>query len=189
MYNIVKGMINNQILEMISAGDIEGAVTALGGNPTSNIVELVRSKKLEDIDLINDHIRFWQRRNNKDMVEKWEAKKLHAQIQLNKLDKRYSDILKDDCIICLGQKRNPVMIPCCQNIFCGKCILLWAKQSGKCPLCRCPIQGNKLIYIKSSKDEDEEKEEKKEEPPKRKTKADTILEIIQNNPKGRFIIF
>jgi len=201
MYNVVRGMINDQILEMISAGDIEGAVTILGGNPTSNIIELVRSKKLEEIDLINDHIQFWQRRvvqtesfpntqrKNKEMVQKWKAKKERAQIQLSTLDKRYSDILKDDCIICFSQKRNPVMIPCCQNIFCGECILLWAKQSGKCPLCRAIIEGDKLIYIKSSEDEEKEKEEKKEEPPKRKTKTDTILEIIQSKPKGRFIIF
>jgi hypothetical protein len=42
----------------------------------------------------------------------------------------------DDCSICLDTPKNPTLLPCCMNIFCGSCILRQLIMSGCCPLCR-----------------------------------------------------
>ena len=48
--NTVDGLVSPIIITMIEAGNIEGAITALGGSKTKNIVELVRKKKLEELE-------------------------------------------------------------------------------------------------------------------------------------------
>lgn len=42
------------------------------------------------------------------------------------------------CPICLELLTNPVMLPCCQQTYCKRCLRLALNNSGKCPLCRAP---------------------------------------------------
>ena len=55
--NTVAGLVPPVITTMIEAGNIEGAITALGGSKTKNIVELVRKKKLEELEEAGHKIR------------------------------------------------------------------------------------------------------------------------------------
>ena len=59
--NIVNGFINSNIITMIKAGDIQNAVKSLGGKETDNIHELVKRRKLEDLDEINMRITRYER--------------------------------------------------------------------------------------------------------------------------------
>jgi SNF2 family DNA or RNA helicase len=77
------------------------------------------------------------------------------------------------------------MEPSCQNVFCGKCLLEWGKTKQTCPLCREVIKINELIYIQN----DENKDEIKQTENKIKTKLETVINLIKNKPKGKFIIF
>ena len=47
VYNAIKGLTSSIIIDLISAGNIEGAINALGGNKTSNILDLIKQKKLD----------------------------------------------------------------------------------------------------------------------------------------------
>ena len=85
----------------------------------------------------------------------------------------------------MGKLEKPVLITCCQNIMCGSCILEWKKTQSSCPLCRSHMTADCLTYIK-----------KKHESPshektcsRRKTKPETIMDIINNNKSGKFIVF
>lgn len=42
------------------------------------------------------------------------------------------------CPICLELLTNPVMLPCCQQTYCKRCLRQALSNSGKCPLCRAP---------------------------------------------------
>ena len=47
--NLLRTFISSNISEMISAGNIEGAVKMLGGSSCSNILKLVKQKKQEKL--------------------------------------------------------------------------------------------------------------------------------------------
>ena len=52
--------------------------------------------------------------------------------------------IKDNCIVCLNEPKDPVILEC-GHIFCYKCIYRWISKNPTCPLCRQPIQENKKI--------------------------------------------
>lgn len=184
MYKAVRGFVGNRISEMISAGNISGAIKALGGGNTQNIVELVKKKKLDEIDEITSRIRILFIRNKKNQIEFLEKRIKHIELQIKELGSRYEEILSGNCNICFERIRNPVMETKCQNIFCGKCLLKWLENKNTCPLCRCDIDKKNLTYIGDSHSFTSQIEEKKPQ-----TKIDTIVRIIKENPNGKFIIF
>ena len=189
IYKAVQGFVSDKITEMISAGNILGAIKELGGDVTQNITELVRKKKMDEIEELEKIIEILKVRNRNDQIVVNIEKVNRLKSQINELNSRYKDILEGDCNICFEKIENPLMEPNCQNIFCGKCLLKWLENKTTCPLCRETIHKNKLIYINT----DEEKEEFKtpciEKVEKLKTKIETIVSIIKEKPEGKFIIF
>jgi SNF2 family DNA or RNA helicase len=107
--------------------------------------------------------------------------------QLEELNKRYEEILKGDCTICFSSISKPVMEPNCQNVFCGECLLQWLNTKNTCPLCRDIVQSKSLIYINT--EEKSNTSHKHTEPSQLPTKNNTIISLLKNKPKGKFIIF
>ena len=185
IFRAVYGLVNERISKMIEAGHISGAVQALGGKRTDNIVELVKRNKTIELEEIRSKIKIWTLRNEEEKVTEWTNKEKSVVAQLHELDLRFGKILSEECSICYDKLQKPIMEPSCQNIFCGSCLLLWLKEKGSCPLCRRIIDKSELVYIDS--DQKEEKKEAEEE--KIYTKEDTIVNIINGKRDGQFIIF
>ena len=183
--NMLKSIINQNILDMVSAGNIEGAVKSLGGQKTDNIVEVVKQNKLEKLQEIELKIQRYTRRNNTIHIEKWKKEKKRIENQIEELDQRFKNILNSNCTICLNQLNKPVMLSCCQNIFCGECIFEWLKKKNTCPLCRTHEQRNNIIYIKDKID----KKISSKKNNIKMSKQDKIIDIIKNKKDGKFIIF
>ena len=183
----VRGLVTNNITEMLSAGNIQGAIKALGGGETGNIVNLIKQKKLEEIAELELRIKIMKIRNNKKSIDTHNDRILRIKKQIDDLDSRFNNMLDNDCPICFSPISNPVMEPSCQNIFCGNCLLQWVKSKPNCPLCRVDIQSNKLIYINTGKDKHLSKNTVAK--PELKTKINTIINLIKNKPEGKFIIF
>jgi len=182
----VNGMVNNSIHNMIAAGNIEGAVAALGGKRTENILELVKkdilktlAKTEEDIKIYSD-IRVCDKKLEIATRERNDIK-----IQLEKLNSRFESMLKDVCSICTGNLKSPIMEPSCQNLFCGECLLTWLQKKQNCPLCRANINTTELIYL-SGREDCEKNVSVKE---KRYTPLEKIIDILSNKKNGKFIIF
>ena len=184
IYNTVKGFVTQKITQMISAGNISGAIKALGGGTTKNIAELVKKKKLEELEEIESMIKIFTIRNKKNQIEKLTEKISRIKNQIDELDNRYKEILSGDCNICLEKIENPVMEPNCQNVFCGSCLLKWLDTKPSCPLCRDNVETNQLIYIDRNSEEI-----KSSFDTKIKTKVNTIISLIKSKPNGKFIIF
>jgi len=184
VYRAVKGIVSERVCKMIEAGHILGAVQALGGKKTDNIVELVKKNKIIELEEICSKVKIWGLRGDEEKKIEWSKRETSVRQQIEDLDKRFADILKSNCSICYDQLVKPIMEPCCQNIFCGTCLLMWLKEKGSCPLCRRIVQKDELVYIDTKEELAQEIE-----PEKIKTKEDTIVEIIQENPDGYFIIF
>lgn len=184
--NMLQSLINQNILDMVSAGNIEGAVKSLGGQKTDNIIDLVRQKKIEKLEEIEFKIQRYMRRNNMTHVEKWKKEKERVEKQIEELENRFKNALNSNCTICLNKLNKPVMLSCCQNIFCGECILSWLDKKNSCPLCRTKGERNNIIFIKKKLDSDSEQQSKQNI---KMTKQNKIIDIIQKKKNGKFIIF
>jgi len=194
----IGNMVNDKISQMISAGDILGAIKALGGDKPQNIIELIKSRKAKELEEIQEKIRVYKLGVAEDEDSERAKKKEREWIdrenviykQLDGLEDRYKTILESDCNICYEKLKKPVMEPYCQNIFCAECMLKWLKLKKTCPLCRNNTDPKELIFAKTSREYEEEakhEDESKEEiiP----TKENTVVEIISKNPKNKYIIF
>ena len=188
LFNAIRGIVPSFISEMVSAGNIEGAIKTLGGNDTSNIIELIKKKKEEKLEECNFKIQIYENRDENcgKQLKFWKDKKEVYVRQIEGLNEKFKNILENgQCNICFENFEEPVLLSCCQNLFCGKCILQWLKEHDTCPLCRCNLKVKEhIIYINNSKIK---REYKKIE--RKKTKLETIINIISNNKNKKFIIF
>ena len=186
--NTVTGLVNPTVMIMIEAGNIEGAISALGGRKTKNIAELVRKKKLEELEEASHKIRLYTLRDEPDKIESWNVKKKHIEIQLTELASRFQRMLSAPCLICHETMTDPVLDPSCQNMFCGECLFSWLKIKKSCPTCRADIALKDLVYISNeTATETQTTETKTEIVPH--TKIEKVLDLIKNNKNGKFLIF
>jgi hypothetical protein len=187
LYQRIKTLVTPKINEMISAGNIQGVIKALGGGETENITELVRKKKLDEIEIHEMRLKIFIIRNKPKQIMDTKNKIQRIRDQITTLNKKYNDILAGDCNICMEKINKPVLEPSCQNIFCGQCLFTWLKNKPNCPLCREHVDTKSLVYITNSTNTTNT--ENKHHIPPAKTKINTIIDLIQNKPKGKFIIF
>lgn len=188
LYNVIESFVNSKIKTMIAAGNINGAILALGGEETSNIVELIKHKKLLEIRDIQMKLR---QIDNDEVINRFEIRIHNIQEQIKDLDDKFKNMLNETCSICYEKLKHPVLEPTCHNVFCGDCILEWLERKNSCPCCRTEIN-NKLIYIKTeeeSKEDDSMDIDTDEIRTKKMTKLEKIIDIILSNPIGKFIIF
>ena len=185
--NTVDGLVPSVITTMIEAGNIEGAITYLGGSKTKNIIELVKKKKLEELEEAEHKIRMYTIRENQEQIKTWTTKQIRVKTQLSELTTRFNSMLSGPCLICMEKLKNPVLEPSCQNLFCGECLFTWLKRKNNCPVCRTTINIQDLIYVSTDKNNSYDNNDSTNVLPK--TKIQKVLEILHANKRGKFLIF
>jgi len=191
--NILSSYIDQESRIMISAGDIKGALVRLGGGMTttdSNLFEIVAKKQREKLANARYYVEFWKNRSaGSKEVETWEKRVSEIEKNISELEEKYKNVLKDDCTICYGEIKEPILLPCCQNVFCGGCIMKWMETTKSCPMCRSDINIKEIVYIRtdSKKDMDDEKKDLSC-PQKPKSKPQTVLDIV-SQPNKKYLIF
>lgn len=190
MLQAVSGLVKNTVSEMLAAGNIEGAIHSLGGKHTENIIDLVKKDKLQELSKVEISIQNCKK----------DAKKLKIALdhqssirrQLSELDHRFSIMLKDNCSICMEKLDTPVLEPSCQNLFCGECLLTWLQKSkGTCPICRAEIDTMDLVYMSRENTTPELTADATPAIDEKQhcTQLEHVLQIIQKNKAGKFLIF
>jgi hypothetical protein len=191
--NILSSYIDQESRIMISAGDIKGALVRLGGGMTttdSNLFEIVAKKQREKLANARYYVEFWKNRSSSvKELETWEKRVSEIEKNISELEEKYKNVLKDDCTICYGEIKEPILLPCCQNVFCGGCIMTWMETRKSCPMCRSDINVKEIVYIRtdSKKDMDDEKKDLSA-PQKPKSKPQTVLDIV-SKPNKKYLIF
>ena len=182
---IIDGMVNPVITKLIESGNISGAIDALGGSKTKNIIELVKNKKQEEIEIIKSKLNIHNIRKNNQRIEHYNKILVKLENELNTIEDRFKNILNEyQCHICLNNVSNIVMEPNCQNLFCGECLLKWLNNNNTCPLCRNNVNLSELIYIDNNETKIDHQLSSKI-----LLKTEQIIDIIKSNKKGRFLIF
>jgi hypothetical protein len=186
LYRAVIGLVSDNIKNMIEADNIEGAIEALGGTKTRNILDLIKQKLMEEIENIEAKIRIYILRREPSKTDEWNMKKKLINDKIITIENRVENMISGNCNICLDKLVNPIMEPSCHNLFCGRCILTWLRTKQTCPLCRQNVVANELVYLSESKNE-ESVESKSEN--RKLTKQEIIVKLIKDKPNSKFIIF
>ena len=192
IYNIVNEFITPEISDMISAGDISGAVQALGGKTSSNIIDLIQQKNKEDKVKAENSILLYRNRGvgYEYQVETWTNKLNQINERIKNLNERFENALDGECCITREKLVEPVMLSCCQNIFSGQALLSWLDSeygNNTCPMCRENVQEENIIHITNESTVDQKVEEHIYE--RKKTKPEIIIDIINEDRSKKFIIF
>lgn len=189
----IQPFLQPEIQNRINAGDIQGAIRAMGGREeTENeLVTLVTQDINREIANREREQTYIQSLDISS--DSKEARLKTIQEALNGLNER-RDALKEritaistqTCSICYENFSSPVMLKC-THIYCGNCLVQWMRNqrgSRACPTCRQPIQSSELVAIV-----DTPTNQSRNEVQKLKSKEDQVMEIIHSKPQGKFLIF
>ena len=189
---VVESAISPEIQDMLHAGDIQGALEGLGINSHSpmTIVEAVTSYKTKELERLERLLAFKAQEDYATEQAK-EAALAALQLkidttkeQIQAIKTRIEEASKDGCSICFDAADGPVLTPCCSKVFCANCILSWMQRKPACPLCRVSFHPSQLCAIGFSTSPQSQMQ--RQRLPK---KIDALLNIINANPNGKFLIF
>jgi SNF2 family DNA or RNA helicase len=201
--NAVGGNVPKEVLDMLSAGDVAGAVGALGGEG-SDIMSIVMKRKEKELMEAEQKVELWTKQNNTKLRDEWTLRVAEVKKKIDELTTKYKNMVSEDCNICYESMSKPIMFPCCQNIICGGCVKSLTKGASlTCPFCRANNKLATLIPVET--DEDKKVKKNKKDSPKDKkgkknkkksaenevlSKPDTVVKIIGNGEDDdRFILF
>jgi hypothetical protein len=201
--NILSSYIDSETKTMIEAGDIKSAIMRLGGGMTlgSNLFDIVSKKQLEKLTQAKFSLNMWISRKDSGLlfdkeISFWEKRVNDIEKTIQDLKEKYQTLLDEDCTICYSTINDPILIPCCQNVFCGKCIMKWLDNKKNCPMCRSNVNVKELVYInKDGVDNIDNIDEKFDESKRLKqdkiSKQDKVLEILSTGltQSKKFLIF
>ena len=192
-----------EVLQMLSAGDINGAINRIGGQgvESKNIVEVTISKFKTKIENMEDRIKYYQSRRNiteksrKEHINSCKKEINSLNTRIESIKERLEEIKKgdQDCTICMDTCENTTIVPCCQSCYCMNCILTWlasGRSDPTCPPCRTSLKANQLIYeVEGEINHNGKREREQEQEQEELTKEQTIINLLKRKPNGKFLIF
>jgi SNF2 family DNA or RNA helicase len=193
----VQPFLTPSIQERINANDIRGAIMELGGtsHTEDDIVELVSKEIKRDIHNKEIEINMFNTMMIADDVREARLATLNADLQrlrekLQNLVERVTALQEKQCTICYENYTNPIMLDC-THVYCGQCLMSWMRAGNACPTCRAPIKLQQLHAIVSRNEAggSGEASGSQQKPDELLSKEDTVINIIRNNPNGKFLIF
>ena len=208
--NVLSSFIDTETKTMIAAGDIKSAILRLGGGTTlgSNLFDIVSKRQIEKLTQAKFSLDMWTSRKENGLpvaneISFWIKRVSEIEKTIDELKDKYKNLLEEDCTICYSTINDPILIPCCQNIFCGNCIMKWMDTNKSCPMCRSSINVKELVYVKNdvndvndvndTKDDEKvcENQGSKKVEINKLSKQDKVLEIISTGlfENKKFLIF
>lgn len=188
--NVIKNFICESVLDKINANDISGAIRDLGGklDTKDNVIDLVSNdikKEIHNKEREKEYIL------SLDIPEETKSSKIKTldidikskKEKLDNLTQRISELNTKMCPICMYDIEHPIMLSCTHS-YCASCIVKWISTNMNCPECRCKIDTDNMISVVNENDCQPVAEKKST-----LNKIDTLMEIIQKNPNGKYLIF
>lgn len=181
--NVLYGIVNPQIMNMINAGDIESAIEQSGLEQeneeglikivTRDLEKNLNNKKIElqakqQMTYSNIQLKEQAIKKIKDDIKKLEE-------QIEQIKKRLLDT--ESCPICYDTIKNRVIVKCCNNPYCYECIMMSINHKPNCPLCRKKICKDDIIVLDNKDKEENVNLEIKDEDCKR-SKIDNLKKYL-----------
>ena len=204
-YDNFSHVLSEEARNMLAADDLASAIALLGGQQTNNndLKEVILQKEKDNLHRLEARLKYYEELNDEKQIENYKNK-----IDINnKTIKNIEDRIKsmnNECPVCIEEIINKVIVGCCTNAFCDKCILEILKTTSKCPLCRCKLEPSKMLYsndqIKINKEEkknnccneyNDEIEIINQNTNKKvkNNKLKQLIKIVTSKQNGKFIVF
>jgi len=188
-YRILDSSIPPETETLLHAGDIQGAFQSLGISTHTHltIVEAVTEYRKKELQRLQRVLEFKRQEEysspqaKEQAIQNLEKKIQNSTQQIQGIQARILEASKDSCGICFDEPTNTVITPCCTKLFCGNCMLTWFRLRSVCPMCRSEIEPGNLTSLGTSANIIPI--------PVIPQKMDALLQILQENPTGRFLIF
>lgn len=198
-HSILHSIVSPTIQQMLHAGDTEGALSELGvkGQTTKELIEAVTENLNKELARLQKTYEFKESLEySSPSVKEAALATLKDKIgvttkSIQSIQSRIEGFKNSTCPICFEEPENYLITPCCQQGFCAPCLLLSISVKPFCPLCRSsvvPSKCKKLLTkdLSSNIIVDNSAEAAVEQLPK---KNDALLNILKENPTGKFLIF
>jgi hypothetical protein len=201
-YNLIKEYISEEIMDMLNAGDINGAKMKLNCNidTNDNILKVLTNKIAKELHNKNAELNYQNtiipsdKKSHDELIIKIKDHIERLKIKYEVIEKRITEFLQDSCPICLDEYKQITpgicIVPCCNNLICIPCLSLINGKSYNnindnneyiCSYCRGVYSMNKVniiinnnIKIKTSN---------------YITKINALIKIIKDKPSGKFLLF
>lgn len=159
---LFKNLVSHEVIKCINADSIPEAMDKLNIYKSSvdNIVELlsenlqIKLKNLQtELDFVNnkihklEEIKVKKIKNIEDSIEDVNSK-------INALKERIENL--EECIVCLGDIENRIILKCCQKSVCFRCISFWLYKHTNCPYCKTEIDTSYIMYVEDDTVDDTE---------------------------------
>lgn len=139
----VAHLVPQDILALINAGNIQGAVSQLncGIDTKENILQaFTKSLKLK-AQILTDKIEMLEKHqgmgaNNANKIAKLKADLALNDEKISDIEQRLGSIDSELCFICACEYENPTITECCKHVFCLLCLTTAISKTKLCPYCR-----------------------------------------------------
>lgn len=197
--HVLSNFVGIEMLNRMNAGNYEGCLEYMGCtvDTKDNIITIIckdLNEKVENLDRKIDYlssltIRDSERETHVQKIEKTKLKKNEIIQRIQDINKKLDDLdidqSNESCPICFDiLNKNSIMLNCCKNIFCMKCIgniMLYSNNTTncKCPICRTIFNKSDLLHIRSTPLFKHELQ----------TKEESLVKLINDNIDSKFLIF
>lgn len=189
--NVVKGIVSNDIMMMINAGDIQNAISTLNVEETTEehiLTALTRKLNNEYQNLEFDMDRaqkynYSTKTAKDDAIEKIQKSLDELANKIKLLEDRIKSA--DMCSICYDDAfTQKTFVKCCNQAFCFGCITGWLSLNNKCPFCKFQLSTTELIAVTQNTKNTQDNTHTI------KTKKEHINDIVANGePTDKYLIF
>lgn len=197
---LLRGFISAGAMEALHAGDVGGAMSALGlkGTSKEGIVERVTAALRGEVVKAEKMLAFKREMEYSSMaakaegVRKAEERVAAARSQLADLESRVSAAFGGGvmCPICYEPPSTMTLTPCCRQAFCLACLCECVRGKPICPLCRTGIASPKDLLVVGSDTDGEGAGGGDLEAVGPPTKAAALLELLSEaSADDRFLVF
>lgn len=205
--DVIGDFIDQNTAQLICAGDIKKAVSSLGGEFfNGSIIDYVSSKIRKELENNRKKIEEMLENppinptaivayNYQSKINDFRNYIIEGERQLKKIEDRFKRMIEDnDCPICADVLSKPVMVKCCQNVFCGQCLFGWLQGNKTCPYCRAPLKLKELVHIDidGKEDDDQSGKGKEEATPKLLGRPEAVTKLLKDlvrDKEKRVILF
>jgi hypothetical protein len=189
---LVENALPEPVVQILHAGDISGALVALGVSTHTPItlVDAVTNYAKEQLSnnrALLEQVLLEGMPESDSTIEKLKEVIQKMEDEIINIQNRLGNVSTDDCAICFENPENRCITPCCSRSFCASCILEWMTRVPSCPLCRKTFHPNQLITIGDECNIVER--QPIEQTPRLLKKHEALIKIFRENPTGRFIVF
>lgn len=193
----IKQFVSPNVMEMINAGNIQGAVSTLkcSTSSSSNLFDILKENSENVVHNLKAKLNYVENQHYNHSEQEQQNiinginSRIHSEkTKLDSIINKISEIKNSSCPICMMEFDKPVLLKCCNNLFCIQCLCV--NPNKICPLCRHPYNTKDFNVIDDdAKDDNGDNGDNVEDMQQLLTKKENVMNIIKNSGDKSILLF